>query len=282
MANTHNQFLNFEKAISLTPAKKSKLIASRKALEKRIIDFFKFKSQLPTPKFYIQGSYKMGTMVLDKDGYYDVDLGIYFLTKPLVTSATLKSNVFNAVENHTQYGTENRDKCIRVRYAGDFDIDLPVYYKTPYDKHPYLATKSTWLSSDPKELCDWFNNKKDKSGQLQRMVKYFKYWANMRSKKMPSGIALTVWVTNNFKPSLRDDISFFETAKGIKDSIFWSTTCRNPTTPNDDLVDKLNSDQKNNFSDALNNLINDAEQAIRQDDTTKSFNIWKKQFGYRF
>jgi len=282
MANLHTRFLNFEKATSITPARKQKLIVSRQALQNKIIDYFKAKPQLSVPKFYIQGSYKMGTMVLGHDSSYDVDLGIYFLTKPLVTSATLKTHVYNAVANHTNSGVENRDKCVRVIYAGDFDIDLPVYYKTNYDQHPFIATKKTWLQSDPKELCDWFSRKKDRNGQLQRLVKYFKYWANIRSKKMPSGIALTVWVTNNFKPNLRDDIAFYDTANAIKNSLYWSMTCRNPTTPNDDLVEKLDSTQKLNFKNYLDNLIKDANEAIRQMDYTKAVNIWRHQFGDKF
>ena len=50
MGNTHNQFLQFERAISLSPAKKKKLIASRKALENRIREHFKSHAKFLTPK----------------------------------------------------------------------------------------------------------------------------------------------------------------------------------------------------------------------------------------
>ncbi len=187
MANTHNYFLEFEKRISLSSSKKKKLISSRKALEKRIVEYFKANTKMLVPKFYIQGSYKMGTMVVGKDGTYDVDLGIYFLSKPTVEPQSLQNYVLKAVSNHTEDGAQHREKCIRVRYKGDFDIDLPVYYKTNTDSHPYLATKNQCLESDPKNLCDWFESKKDREGQLVRLVKYFKAWAHERSKQMPSG-----------------------------------------------------------------------------------------------
>lgn len=156
MANIHNQFLEFEKIVSLSDSKKKKLILSRRALENRIKNHFKLHDKFLIPKFYIQGSYKMKTMVMKKDGSYDVDLGIYFLKKPLITSLTLQKNVLKAVANHTQSGAEHREKCIRVKYKSDFDIDLPVYYMQKGDEHPHLATKKEWLKSDPKELCDWF------------------------------------------------------------------------------------------------------------------------------
>lgn len=285
MANTHNQFLKFEQSISLTPTKKSKLIASRKALQDRIVNYFRMYTNLPVPKFYIQGSYKMKTMILGKDGTYDVDLGIYFLTNPNVTAFTVQNYVANAVKGHTYGGAEHREKCIRVKYSGDFDIDLPVYYKTIYDTNPYLATKTIWQKSDPKELCDWFERQrrlKDKSGQLLRLIKYFKIWANSRTRKMPSGIAFTVWVANNYKPNDRDDIAFYETAKAIKNSLFWGVTCINPASPGDDLTSKLDNMQKRNFLNEFDSLITDADLALRELYLTRALTIWKNQFGNQF
>ena len=284
MANAHTQFLEFEKAISITPARKRKLIASRLALQKRIVEYFKGNTKMLVPKFYIQGSYKMGTMVMGKDGTYDVDVGIYFLTKPTVEPQTLQGYVWDAVKDHTGSLPEHKEKCIRVLYAGEFDIDLPVYYKTPNDKHPFLACKNRWLESDPKEVCDWFEKKKDKNGQLIRVVKYFKAWANARAKKMPSGIALTTWVVRNYKPNKRDDLAFLETAKAIKSDFgfFFSTTIYCPVTPRDNLIEKMDSRQKNNFESLFEQLIIDGDLAIAQNRVTKSCNIWRNQFGLKF
>lgn len=285
MANTHNQFLKFEQAISLTRTRKRQLIASRKALQRRIVEYFKTKANIPTPKFYIQGSYKMQTMVVKKDDSYDVDLGVYFLTKPAIEPITLQKYVAAAVKDQTISGIEHREKCIRVIYKGDFDIDLPVYYKNHNDRHPFLATKSNWQESDPKELCDWFENQckeKDKNGQLVRLIKYFKTWANHRSKKMPSGIAFTIWVTTYYKSNTRDDIAFYETAKAIKDSFWQTLTSKNPATPGDDFLAKLDSNQKANFKDCFDQLLKEAERALQQDSVTKALNIWNTQLGNKF
>lgn len=284
MANTHLQFLKFEQNISLTPTKKAKLIASRRALQDRIVNYFKLYTNLPVPKFYIQGSYKMNTMVLANDGTYDVDLGIYFLADPYVTSFTVQDYVKRAVLGHTTGGAEHRDKCIRVKYSGDFDIDLPVYYKPTFDK-PNLATKTTWQKSDPKELCDWFEKQrklKDVNGQMLRLIKYFKRWAAIRAKKMPSGIAFTVWVTENYKSNTRDDIAFYETAKAIKSALSWGVSCRNPATPFDDFTAKLDSYQRRNFTDALDNLISEAETALKQESHLKAAAIWNTHLGSKF
>lgn len=282
MANIHNQFLKFEQNISVPKSKMQKLVSSRLALQNRIIEHFKRKPNMPVPKFYIQGSFKMGTMILDKNNTYDVDLGIYFLIKPQIEPATLQKWVLEAVKGHTAGGVEHRSKCIRVIYKGDFDIDLPVYYKTPNDKHPYLATKKGWEMSDPKELCDWFKGKKDKEGQLLRLIKYFKGWANCRGRKMPSGIAFTVWVTNNYVANVRDDVAFYETAKKMYKYFANNAKSTNPATPGDNLIEKLDRTQIRNFYNAFGNLVSTAEQALMQDNQQKAINLWKQQLGDKF
>jgi len=280
--NAHGLFQTFHNNITVSSNRKAILRASRVALQKRIIEHFKTKPNVSIPKFYIQGSYKMGTMITAKDGTYDVDLGIYFLQKPTIEPPTLQKWILEAVKGHTTGGTQHKEKCIRVIYKGDFDIDLPVYYLTESDKHPYLATKNGWCQSDPKELCDWFKLKKDRAGQMIRLVRYFKAWADERAGKMPSGIALTVWVANNFKPNDRDDVAFLETAKAIKSACSWNVSCKNPATPGDNLVSKLDNTQINNFSDAFKTLIKDAEQAVNENSVKTASNIWKKQFGTKF
>ena len=284
MANAHDQFLEFEKAVSITTAKKKRLIAARTALQRRVVDYFKNNTPMLVPKFYIQGSYKMGTMVIGKDGTYDVDLGIYFLTKPTVEPQSLQNYVLNAVNSHTPSGAQHREKCVRVIYKAEFDIDLPVYYKTERDNHPFLATKNKWLESDPKEVCDWFENKKDKNGQLMRLVKYFKAWANAQDKPMPSGIAFTVWVAKNYRSDKRDDIAFYETAKAIEDDfgVFFTTKVWCPATPGDNLLDKLKYEQKNNFEAIFKQMIKEAKQALEQNRVYKSCDIWRNLFGEKF
>lgn len=280
--NCHDIFLVFDENISVPKNKIQKLIRSRRALEKRIVEYFRLLGNVPLPKFYIQGSYKMGTMVLTKDGTYDVDLGVYFLTRPKVEPTTLQKWVLESLAGHTLGGTQHRKKCIRVVYLGDFDIDLPVYYKTPTDQHPYLAAKDDWIESDPKELCDWFKANTDEKEQLLRLVKYFKVWAANRPRKMPSGIAFTVWVTNHYKANSRDDVAFYETAKAISGSFWWSVTCENPATPHDDLVGKLNNSQRAAFEAELDKMIEICEVALAKTNFVEATRSWKKIFGNRF
>lgn len=283
MADLHNFFLKFDRALALTGRRRNALISSRKAIEKSIIRYFKENSRLPAPKFYIQGSYKTGTIMLKKDNTYDVDLGVYFFEDPRILPKALQQNVFRAVEFQTQYGAQHRQKCVRVIYAGEFNIDLPVYYFPKNRKHPQLATKLGWQKSDPKQLQDWINQKKDSNGQLIRIVKYLKAWADTRAYKMPNGIALSVWAAKYYKSSTRDDVALVNTAKSIKSSFaFGNVYCKCPAQPYDNLVEGLDAGQITRFKEALKQLIDEGSRAIKEKDTRKARNIWAKHLGKRF
>ena len=282
MANMHSNFQRFNEALTIKGNRKKKLISSRKAVEQAIIKHFKAHKNLPVPKFWIQGSYSTGTIILKKDKTYDVDLGVYFFDKSDLQPKALQQNVQRAIKDQTEAGTQHKDKCIRVIYKGEFNIDLPIYFFRAGTNPPYLATKSGWFESDPKKLKDWFATKKDKNGQLVRIVKYLKSWADARSRKMPSGVALTVWAAKHYVSSSRDDIALVKTAKAIENSLSWGTSCKCPAPPKDDLVARLDDNQKVNFRKAFRQLIKDGEQAIKEPKSEKALNIWVKQLGNRF
>jgi len=283
MANLHSLFQQFNENITVSSSKLDKLITSRKALEQKIIKYFQENTSLKTPRFYIQGSYKMKTMILKSGNTYDVDLGVYILEKPDVSAKTVQKYIAEAVGDHTSGGAEHRNKCIRVIYSGEYNIDLPVYYKLEKENHPFLATKNNgWQESDPKELCDWYKANKSTDGQTGRIIKYLKAWCEQRSFKTPSGIAITVWVTTHFVLDTRDDVCLLKTIRNIKNKISFKFDCINPASPKDDLTIKLDDGQREKFKDALSSLIEAAELAIVEPNEMKSSKKWINQFGDRF
>lgn len=288
MANCNKLFLDFEKKISLTSAQKARLRTSRKALEDKIRTSLGEREELSFKGFYIQGSLspRLNTGVLKKDGTYDVDVGVYFNKKPDVSSTTVQKYILDAVADHTEAGAKHLDKCIRVVYAGDFDADLPVYYQEEGDSVPRIAIKDDgWRKDDPKGISDWFKEKKKgTNGQLVRIIKYLKIWADkdVRGFKMPSGFALTVWAAENFSMAEdRDDKALLETLKRIKSSIWFSVSCTCPKEPYDNLTDNLDSTQKDKFRQALNEFIEDAEKAISSKNQLEASRLWQKHLGDR-
>lgn len=283
MPNLHNIFVNYNNNISLTVSRRKRLTAAKIAVENSILFYFRNNSKIVVPNFFIQGSYKMNTMIVKKDNTYDVDLGVYFNVKPNIEAKTLQQNVHKALRNHTKAGATHKEKCIRVNYQNEFNIDLPIYFIDKSTKTSYLATKNGWEESNSKELVEWYFNNGGELSQLQRIIKYLKAWANNHKNKMPSGITLSVWATQKYSPHERDDIALFNTLLGIKKHIFWNGVyCKNPAPPYDDLVSKLLVTQKSRFKAELKKLINDLDEAIENENINTSVKSLRIHFGNKF
>lgn len=89
MSDCNNLFKEFDRELTILPSKKEKMMTSRDNLRERIKNYFKEKHPGYTPKFYIQGSYKLGTTIRTKDDKCDLDDGVYFRSNPMVFPARL-------------------------------------------------------------------------------------------------------------------------------------------------------------------------------------------------
>jgi hypothetical protein len=290
MANCNKLFLDFNEDLTLTSTKKARLKTSKDNLRAKIREHFEEKHSDYVPNFFIQGSYKLKTTIRTKEDECDLDDGIYFFREPDVSGTILQDWVKDAVTGVTDTPPEHRKKCIRVIYAGDYHIDLPVYYKlksTDDSEHPNIAVKSEdFQLSDPKEFVNWFNDQKDENGQLVRIVKYLKAWGDHKRNKMPNGLTMTVLAEDNISYNEREDIALKDTLVSIKTSINDDETgtfeCIVPTTPNDDLFEEYDEKRKHNFLNALDSFIEDAKKAISESNQLRASKLWKKHLGDRF
>ena len=285
MANTQHLFEEFNTRISINSTKKSKMAKSKTGLRETIKVYFKEKHPEYVPQFYIQGSYKMKTGIRTKDDICDVDDGVYFMREPDVSPSTLQKWIWDAVEDYTNTKPEHREKCIRNIFVNDYEIDIPVYYKVD-GKEYQLATKNKgWRNDDPKAMVDWFLERKDVDGHLLKIVKFLKAWCDFKQNKMPSGLALTILATNA-KPkiiyNIREDINLRDTLREIQKTLKINFQCIVPATPNDDLFADYDPLRKDNFMNALDTFIIDADEAIKEVNELNSSKLWKKHLGDRF
>ena len=285
MANNHTLFEQFNSEISIPGPKQAKMAKSRETVRERIRNWFAENHPDYVPYFYIQGSNKMKTGIRTKDDICDVDDGVYFFRKPDVTPFTLQSWVLQAVNGHTDTPPQHKEKCIRLIFAGDYELDMPVYYSENKETF-YLATKSNgWRGDDPREMVDWFNEQKDKDGHLIKMVKYLKAWGDYKRNKMPNGLAMTILAANaksKFIYNDRDDINLRDTLKEIQKALHPSFTCIVPAVPNDDLFAEYDPTRKDNFLTALDEFLKDADAAIREPNEQNASKLWRKHLGDRF
>lgn len=285
MANCHHLFGEFNTEISLTSNKKTKMTNSKDGLRDRIRKHFKQHHSEYVPKFYIQGSYKMKTGIRTKDDICDLDDGVYFFRNPDVTATTLQNWIWDAVNGYTSTTPEHRKKCIRNIFSGDYEIDIPVYYKISGKEYQLAVKNNGWEDSDPKALIDWFNANKDANGKMIKAIKELKAWCDYKRNKMPSGLAMTI-LAMNAKDKIvlndRDDILLTDILREIKKTLAQKFECIVPVTPKDDLFADYDTTRKNNFLSNLDNFLADAEAALKEANQLKASRLWQKHLGTRF
>ncbi len=296
MADCNDLFDKYHNAVKLTTAKRGDLKTSRDAVRDKIRNHFKNTLKANVPKFHGQGSYMMRTTVNPIDSEFDIDDGVYLQNlEPdrgkWETPEKVHGWIVAATDSHTDEKPIDKNRCVRVRYANKYHIDLPIYCM---DRDtPYLAEKGKegWHVSDPKALIVWFNERikvqGEHSEQLKRIIRFFKAWADFQeqngSEKMPAGVTLTVLACNNFESSTdRDDASFVGTARKIAFVLKYSQTIMRPVIPYDDLAKDLTTRQMDNFVQKITTLRDDGGQAIKESDKSKAAKKWKKLLGDRF
>ena len=253
-----------------------------------------FCNNLPdyTPKFWIQGLYKMNTLITRKNRQTDIDTGIYFSSNPKDLSPfDLQRHVYDAVYGVTSQIPMHKNKCICVNYQDKYNIDFPIYFMPDGEIHPQLATKKNqWIIDDPKEMYEKFRDFKqsledritNQGKQMVRVVRYLKFWADQKDLKDLSGIAITVLVMNSFVGcDHRDDTALFHTLVNIKNKLNSNFSCTMPVGPCDDLLKGCKT--KNTIMDAVDAFVKDASTAINEarDEHEVSL-LWRKHLGNEF
>ncbi|OAV43965.1 cyclic GMP-AMP synthase DncV-like nucleotidyltransferase [Lewinella sp. 4G2] len=282
MANCHKLFLTFNSDLKITTTKKRNLIKSKDSLRDRIRKWFRENRPDYVPLFWIQGSYKMKVVIRTKDDTCDLDDGIYFARKIDVSPSTMQGWIYQAVSGHTGNASQ-RQKCVRVDFAGNYHIDYPIYQNEDQDTAPWLCIKDgAWddEQSDPKAYVDWFNERK--TDQLARIIRYLKSWGDNVRHNMLSGLAMTLLAEDNYYQDERDDEALLQTLRNVQASLEDEWTAVMPTVPNDDVIKKHDKDFQKRFFDKLDALITDGESALEQESELKASKLWRKHLGARF
>ena len=291
MADLTLELNKYHETIQLRKPQKDELRGSREAVREKIRKYFRETLKEEVPKFYQQGSFAMGTTINPMDGEYDIDDGVYFQNldkeskEKWVTPATAHDWIAKAVEDHTDEKPIDKDTCVRVIYKGTYHVDLPSY--GTYSSKYYLSHKKNgWVVSDPKEITDWFKKQVGQKGEdLRTVVRLMKGWADYQKSKigkMPSGLAITILVTENFNSSDRLDKCFQQTIKNISDKCAFQVHIVNPVDPSEIISSRMSHEMKERFQKAIRDFAIDAGTAIAQTSKKEGSLLWRKHLGERF
>lgn len=230
MADIQKQFEQYDDKIRLKRLdENATLVKRRDAVLNKLRDRFdamrKEGKDIPTFKWFNQGSYDMGTGIDPENGDYDIDVGLDFNAPKTKyeNPVTLKEFVHDALKDHTPLGTDVLRSCVRVKYQIDgeqaYHVDLAVYTCDDTEADPralYIARGKlnsaaehrAWERSDPKGLSKWVAErfKDDEEKQFLRAIRTLKGWKSCQfdhnGNGAPPGIGLTIAAGRFFRPEV--------------------------------------------------------------------------------
>lgn len=292
MADLHNELTTFHDCIALTPGQKAVLWNIRNAIRERIRYYFREILKIRFPKFRGQGAYATDTTVHPIGGEYDIDDAIYLQhldnqdNSDWPAAETVHQWLMKATDGHLDEKTMDLRTCVRIRYAGQYHVDLPAYSECNGQYHLAVKGEAKWPYSDPLALTRWFTAMVKLYGeQLRRLVRYIKAWADFQSArrgKMPGGLILTVLTANHFQGHARDDIALANTFQAISNAVSTIFFVLNPVDIHEALTERLTDAQKKRFQVAIKAAADNTNQAIAQEDKQQASHLWRKQLGDRF
>lgn len=255
-----------------------------------------------TIRTWLQGSYKFGTQTrpvrFAKE--FDIDLGIYFVWKGSRDDGnydcqTLKGFVRDSL---IAYAANNPDdvlevvsskpRCERIRFKGNFHIDVPTYHLEPDLDERSLATRDGWQDSDPKAIYIWFRDSFDdiERAKVRRQIRYLKAWAALKfpESDRPSSILLTVLIAEAARELGQlpaDDEALRNLVEHITERLEDNWHVLNPVDPDENLV-RMSSQQMHDFTRTLSGLLDIASRACEAETELAAADIWQEAFEHLF
>ena len=288
MADCNDLFQEFLCNITYTDSN-DKLKTGKDAIRSKIKDYFTNVLEEKQPKFFLQGSYSLKTMVmpLNPTDEYDLDDGIYLQhlgndIDDWPTTKTVSNWIVDAVKGHTKKKPENKKNCVRVIYADGYHIDLPIYCAS--NGIIYLARlgDDQWISSDAKALNKWFYDRLEKTEQMRSCIKYLKAWKDFKGNDL-KGIHITVLVgLNHITVKDRDDDSLTQTIQRIITYIRSKRAIYNPIDSTENLISHWSDKKINRTIEALEKFLANAVEALDEENKGIASKKWRIVFGNRF
>ena len=233
MADIQAQVVEFDKKIRLSWDTEEKTLSEKRdiilnKLRDKFAALRKEGRSVPTFTYFNQGSYQMNTGIRPVDGDYDIDVGVRFncTTTDYPNPVDLKILAADALEDHTELGTEIRKSCVTVKYRVDgkqaYHVDLAIYAYDDVEsdtRRLFLAKglrgsdkeNRWWEESAPLELIDWVKDRFQDAQREQflRVIRALKRWKAEKFKtdgqNAPPGIGLTVAAGLWFQPQVQSD-----------------------------------------------------------------------------
>lgn len=253
---------------------------------------------------WLQGSYKFGTQIRPAKlgAEFDIDLGLYFKWPGDADAtnedpAVLKGQIQRSLQDYAAEAEDEvlevveppKERCSRIRFSGDFHIDIPAYHLDPGRDARALATETKgWEVSDPKAFYLWFRQQfeDDDTSQVRRLIRYLKMWAALKLPEPPASVLMTVLVSQAFQtfPDAdleTDDLALRNIAQAILNRLDADTEVANPVNRREDL-NRMSPEATGAFLVGLRRLIDIADAGLAATTETGAAFAWTQAFDHFF
>lgn len=309
------EFKKFDEKIKLTEADRKSLREKRDIL----LDKLSGVSELPGFDRYDQGSYAMhlGVKPID-DREFDIDVALRFHSDEGDTDPfDYKQAIYDALQNHTEYGAEIKKPCVTVTYQKDgeaaYHVDLVSYvYSERDDKNSQMYISkgkkeddAFWEKADPVGLVDYVADsvaQGEERDQFRRVVRYIKRWKMRRfvasGHSEPPSIGITLIAAENFTYRDEDDLGALEgVCKAIQSKFTFAGVDENghqlydislglPAElnfePGADIFEKMTLSQKTGFKEKIDKLVGDLGSVASEPDLVEQCRELNRIFGDDF
>ncbi|AZK45339.1 cyclic GMP-AMP synthase DncV-like nucleotidyltransferase [Paenibacillus lentus] len=331
MADIQKQFEEFHDEIKLKRFKENKELREKRDIITNKIKkgvktkFEEMEKDVPSLEFIDQGSYAVDLGIIPEDKDYDIDEGVVFdlYKEDYTDSLELKKIIRDILKSHTTTIPKIKNPCVTITYSLDdepaYHVDLPVYVKSKYDDHLYLAwgkefsnkENKYWDPADPEGLNNYIKNSfaDDAKKQFKRVVRYMKKWKDVcfesSGSSRPPSVGITILATELFSykqsydslsskykdddlNALKDFVSNLKRKFFLKwdhelEKNFYIIEYDLPVQPYTNVFSKMTNTQMDTFYQKLNEFENALTEAGGKSDPHEACKVLSpKYFGEAF
>lgn len=290
----NHHFNKLHSIISLDPSRQQRISSAISNLE----NFLKGDEEISKYllEFFVQGSFAADTAIKpSENNEFDVDVVLLFNTNELPEKYRTPEGLIEWVatrlrENKPHYDgrVRERNRCIRINYAGDFHLDIvPANCNGNVDMPIWIPNKKddNWELSNPKGYIEWILNKNNESNKkLCRIMKMLKHWRDHHFgvDSCPSSILLTTLVGEHMENDCSSDaealVLTMENLANFLESVNSVPAVMNPSLLSENLARDWEEDHYNLFKERFTKATIIARQAYDEEDRDKSIENWQKLF----
>lgn len=247
-----------------------------------------------------QGSFRQETIIKPVDSGLDFDVDILFEMdsvdgwSPADYLNKLSSQLKKLDRYKDKIDTRGKTRCVTIDYESDFHIDIVPTIEINGISVVMNKTTNQYEPTDGDGYAQWFLRKNAITGKkhLTKTVRLLKYIRDLKKSFDIKSVVLTTLLGNQVLDGDKSDESYPDVSTTFTrlitrlDTFLQSNpsvpAITNPVLPSENFNRHLDQTKYTKFRESIHVLAEQALDAYKEEDETKSLRKWQKIFGDKF